>query len=454
MSKRKRKIYIIRTIFYFFSSIIFLFFVTAIILWASGYRYDSQNHTIKATGILAIETQPFNVKVLINDNAVDKQKKTIQIPNLTPQTVKVEIKKDDYQEWYKNLDIKEKQVTWIEKVILVPKKIDQKEIAQNIVAQTLSNKNEKLAYIKNAGEKYSLVEFNLTNNNESAILELDKGVNYELSYSPNDDFILLKKSSASESQYQVIRLSDKQSKIIPNNFSDIIFNTQSNEELYGQIENKIYSFNFSNPENKNLLKENVSVFKVGGKKIYYVTQKENSINLYESNFDGTNESLICEKLPSNKYSILPSQNDDHVALIDNQKNALYLVTKKDKTLKEIDSDVKKAFWNSENKKIIYNNDFEIKAYDLSNAEKKLILRLSHPISEIIEHKDLYHLIFKTEDGIYLIESDGCNKATFTKFDEEAKTSSIYYDNKSNKVIFTKQKDQKNGLYLIDLNFPD
>ncbi len=87
-----------------------LFIVTGTILmirYAKGYR-PTRTGTIKGTGLLAANSYPTAAEVYINGRLTTATDNTL---NLDPGEYSVEIKKDGYHSWIKNLTIEEELVT-------------------------------------------------------------------------------------------------------------------------------------------------------------------------------------------------------------------------------------------------------------------------------------------------------------------------------------------------------
>jgi hypothetical protein len=85
--------------------IVLLFFAILgiIIIYARGYRPDFANKTISSTGILALTSTPKAAKIYINDELKGVTDTNITLP---PGHYKVEIKKEGYTPWSKQIILK------------------------------------------------------------------------------------------------------------------------------------------------------------------------------------------------------------------------------------------------------------------------------------------------------------------------------------------------------------
>ncbi len=96
----------------------------SIILYIAGYRYDLRAHEIRQTGVLNIDIEPKNATVWLNDIVLDKNI-PIRLSNRAPGTYQLNIEKDGYKSWKKNISIESNQTTYINDIILIKEPITQ-----------------------------------------------------------------------------------------------------------------------------------------------------------------------------------------------------------------------------------------------------------------------------------------------------------------------------------------
>jgi hypothetical protein len=113
-----------RTIIFFVFVFLFLLATPSIIFYFQGYRFDFETKRVVQTGAFYFKVLPRSVEVYLNGKF---QKRTsfltgsILIENLLPKNYEIEIKKEGYHSWQKNLAVREKQVTEAKDIILFPK---------------------------------------------------------------------------------------------------------------------------------------------------------------------------------------------------------------------------------------------------------------------------------------------------------------------------------------------
>jgi len=98
-----------------------------IILYSQGYRFDLQNRQLTQTGGFGFKAEPKQVEIYIDGKLAKKTDfvfGSALVENLLPKRYKIEVKKEGYLTWEKNLEIKEREVVEIKNIILFPENIN------------------------------------------------------------------------------------------------------------------------------------------------------------------------------------------------------------------------------------------------------------------------------------------------------------------------------------------
>jgi len=114
-----------KTLFFF---LVFLFLILApfLLLYSQGIRFDFEKKRFTFTGAIYLKAIPKQAKVFLNGKFVKKTDLifgSVKIKNLIPKKYLIEIKKEGYFPWKKELEVKEKEVTEATGIVLFPKKI-------------------------------------------------------------------------------------------------------------------------------------------------------------------------------------------------------------------------------------------------------------------------------------------------------------------------------------------
>ena len=110
--------------FILFSILAILFFLIAplAIFYSQGYRFDFEKKRVLRTGGFDFKVYPKRAEVYLNGKFIKKTDFLFGgafIENLLPKKYKIEIKKEEYFPWEKNLEIKEGLVTEAKNIFLI-----------------------------------------------------------------------------------------------------------------------------------------------------------------------------------------------------------------------------------------------------------------------------------------------------------------------------------------------
>jgi hypothetical protein len=135
-------LYIRRIVFAFFV-IIFIISASAIFFYGSGYRWNGAKNIIEKTGQLSLDSKPKGAEVYINGELIrGTWKKLIGAPsettpavikNLLPGEWSVEIKKEGYYSWKKDVRVISGQTAIFHDIRLIKNEPPQKLVSGNIV---------------------------------------------------------------------------------------------------------------------------------------------------------------------------------------------------------------------------------------------------------------------------------------------------------------------------------
>jgi len=155
MSKRTR------TILFIICVVIFALATPVVVFYSQGYRFDFETKKIVQTGAFYFKVSPRNAEIYLNNKPKAKTSiftNSALIENLVPKTYGVEIKKQGYYTWQKNLEVKERQVTEAKNVVLIPEN-------PNFIILATSTKEilditSKIEMVATSSDKNKLIEFN------------------------------------------------------------------------------------------------------------------------------------------------------------------------------------------------------------------------------------------------------------------------------------------------------
>ena len=150
-----------RTVLFIICVVIFALAAPVVVFYSQGYRFDFETKKIVQTGAFYFKVLPRNAEVWLNNKSKVKTSiftNSALIENLMPKTYGVEIKKQGYHAWQKNLEVREKQVTEAKNVTLIPKN-------PNFIILATSTKEvlditSEIEMVATSSDKNKLIEFN------------------------------------------------------------------------------------------------------------------------------------------------------------------------------------------------------------------------------------------------------------------------------------------------------
>jgi len=301
MTKKTRQIILI------VCALLFFIITPLIIFYSFGYRFDFETKKIVATGGIYVKASPLGTDVIVDSNT---DKKTsifstyVFVQNLLPKQHSVLIKKEGYFDYFKNLNVKEKEVTKLERVTLFKKNPTFEVLPTN----TLSPFTKPIA-IKN---------FTLKNNNlyaKEIIAPILKNViafteNGNLTWLATDGFLY----SSNLNGENVEKLTQVPLTISKNNTYEILI---FNKNIFIKENKDLLMLDQNTKSFINIAKQIQGVkISPDNKKIAYYS--DNEIFIYYLNYDNQDSYSHNEKITLNKYSEKINSlfwiNDDYLLL--------------------------------------------------------------------------------------------------------------------------------------------
>lgn len=139
-----------RTIAFYFSVALFCTLLPVILSYALGYQIDYRNFRIYKTGILYISSRPAGASVYIN-GSMRQDLTPMQIEELKPGTYKVEVRRDGFYPWEKNMTVRPNMVTKADHIVLFPIAQEMKIISQRGIRNFMISDKGYIYYLKRSG---------------------------------------------------------------------------------------------------------------------------------------------------------------------------------------------------------------------------------------------------------------------------------------------------------------
>jgi len=439
MTFKKRKLLFIIIILFF------LIIGPLVVLYSEGYKFDFQNKKFVQTGGIFVKTYPPDCQVYIN-NKLEKKTNlftgTTLISNLLPKKYYIEVKKDDYFPWSKNLRVEEKKVTDAKNIYLIPKRISFTRLKVTPSTNTstssirdfiLSHDQSKISFYQTYKNNQRISIMNLDNKEIETLWQSKKKENTKLIkfyWSPDDQKLVSEWQGPKNKIYLIINLTN-----------DKITLSTSTEYIFSLLDI---------PKNKKLSSDvkNSTCYKILPHSILFLSKEG---FLVKSNLDGT-ISKIYNLNPikvdkNNNYQII-SQGDKNLLLKENKK--LYYLDSESHSFRKISDSVDLISFSPDSNKLAFSNGYSIWLFYLkpeySQPRRKaqelvFLTRFSQPIFNLSWLNSNY-LIFSSGNKIKISEIDNRDRinikniATFQnpKFSFRDKDKRLYLLNQGNLYI--------------------
>jgi len=382
-----------RTFLFFFCLVIFLILTPIIILYSQGYRADfnlgEKKIKFVQTGGMYFKVSPKTADIYLNGKLKKKTSflgGSTLIKNLIPESYLIEISKEGYKTWRKNLEVKQKTVTEAKNITLFPENFQFQMLLEKIDDFWIFPDGEKIITLESPSEEPGQWELKL--------LEIERNIkSYVVSkkdiYSKEVSFFDLNFEGENDKIYLNLGLKEQEKRFsLKLDETPPLLKEVEEEEIpeyflaYEKDNNKIYYIDNSGHlyQTDNSFKPKLKLtkipfpvkqetsYKIKSFLNYFFLQEEK--NLYILN----NESKSFEKIFSNLSGLRISPNEDKIALFSNSEIKVFF-------LREINERPKRKF-----------------------GDEILITRLSENIENVSWINPNY-LIFTTGENIKVSEID-------------------------------------------------
>jgi len=398
-----------RTILFLICLFLFLLIAPLAIFYSQGYRFDFDSKKITQTGGLFLKVFPKSAEIYLDGKL---KKKTdfffgsILIENLLPKKYKIEIKKEGYFTWEKNLEIREKEVTEAKNVILFPENSNFTILTKGVKKFWLSPDQKKIILLEEGKTGWALKLYDLEKKVKSHLISEDDVYSagadlLNLEFSENSKEISLEIGMKEQLKYFSLEL-DK----VPSVLTEI-------EPLLPPLKDIITYQTFNG-------------------QLYYLG---NFGNLFRD------EKKLTEKVfpvkPETEYELKIFQN--FIFLREGQ--TLYLLLPESKSFEKFFENLNSLKISPDLKKLVYFSNYEIWILFLKDSDPPAIhrkgdrvffVRLSEKIDNVFWLNSDY-LIFNAGNKIKIAEIDDRDRINIVDF-AEVKEPEIFF-NKSNKKLY-------------------
>jgi hypothetical protein len=388
--------------------------------------------SFQKTGAIYIETEPRDVNIKIgNKTFPDKsgilQKGTL-VSDLLPKNYSVEITKDGYLPYYKNIRVKPAMVSELLDAILIPKEI-----------------NNKTPIMRNLRGNLIIAQ---SNDNKKIIVRNSK----------NDVYYLYNLGDLSS----VFNISAAFNNFRKETITRIAFHPFESNRFIINTKNGFYVLDAGRSKLESVLNSAPTVWTVKNPNIYYIKNVKCQMSnvkcqtLYAYNLVVKSDTELTQ-LPEEIGEVAAlnvSENQNYAAIISDGAE-LYLFNQLDKSFKKISQNAQGFAFSPDNKKIaVLNKDSGVDVYFLEDYSRginkkagetiRLTLKDNQLLKNILWYNDATHLLLQYRDNIRFVELD--DRLPLNPFIILNDFSDFFYNLNNNQIYFI----QQNSLFSFQL----
>lgn len=382
-----------------FFIIAFLVSSSALILYASGYRYNISKQRIEKVGLLYVTTEPKDTTISI-DNQEHNVGREFVLNTIKPGKYQVAISKEGYHTWRKELEIQENQSTFVRDLLLfkneepLPFEIITTPIEHVLTTNDFvvfqsdtflfiyDRSSQRLDEVELADK--ALIEAATLNVAENAVTFLQNTTWYEGLFD--------------EAAQPVTNVPEETTKL--KRFSEMLI--ALNNEGVWEVDNTggAPTLLFSQ-----LLPQDIET---DGTEFWTISSEpsEKRSFLYYSQQRNTRPRLITALPHSSNYQLVEA-NNNFVTIYDQENLILYLVETSTASVRvESIFGVHTWEWSKNRNMLLTASEFELTIHHLDHGlRQELIVRLSTPITDAAWHPDEQYVFYVTENKLSLAERD-------------------------------------------------
>ncbi len=434
---------------FLFVLMVLVFLVTgpSIVLYSQGYRIDFEKMQIVQTGAFYFRVTPRNVEIEIS--SLDNKKigsfstgfffGTSYVENLIPKKYNIEISKENYHDWKKTLEIKEKRATEIKNVTLIPKDPEFDFLIDEINDLFHLPESNLLIVEKQQENNWILLKKNGTSKESSELFSSnprEKLLNIKELNKLNKILIETKER---ELINRYILNTQKENEIVeinlPKNAKTILFHPEEKETVIFMENNEIFSYNYETRNKSSFLKKVIAYSFNFHNDFFWLSDNGFLMNGFE---DPKKVNRIpLEIKDGKKYNVVFLNFSEKLI---KENNDFYLLDSESLKFKKAFKSEYSPIASPNLNKLFYSNGHEINILFLENIDdqpqrsyldKVFLTRFS----EKIENADWFtshYLLFTVSDTIKVIEIDNRDNINLINL-AKLKEPKLCFDSRNKKL---------------------
>lgn len=476
---------------------IFIAVTPIVVLYSQGYRIDWKKGDLIKTGALFIEPHPAPVELYINEKLKKERSfifQNIYIGNLLPKSYNVQVKKDGYSTWKKNLTVLPKLVTEAKNVRLFPRNknperlmsnvknfyfapskkyiaIVEKSTAPQINIFSLEERREFLLFTDNATTTdydISEVKWSADSSKLAVSLRKNNGQRWLILEATNQarrpdeaNAIDITEKISSQADFKNYTKKLYRPKIEYVEWSHVNSNEAFVIVADAYMKTLLFTYSLRDSSLTGPLIHNVSDFVAQGNKIIYLSSIIGNINFFDmdsgqirhGSFKLPKAAENGDLMKGGKEIIYELSDSKFAILID---GVLYLYDSKINSLEKLYNGVRKIAMTADGKRLMVVKANSIIVYWLLDVHFQPFRDTGDTIAVVETDSEIYdavwlsenneYIIYSEKNGIHAIELDERDYRNQHKLAADS-AAKVYYNEINNTLYFL----ARNSLYSLPLN---
>lgn len=432
---------------------ILVFFIISplIIAYTIGYRYDWKKGLIRETGAISIDMLPKHAIVYINNQKI-RDKIPIRLNTITPNIYNLRITADNYYEWQKEIEVKNKQTVYIKEIELI-KKYKPELIYPGQYPNIYLSPNGNFLVYEVVLEKKSEIKFKNLQTSEVFTLSLPTNSSkIEVAWGPQSTYFSITPEQPPYDWVYIYSIANPQQPInlserISNKIEHIQWNTDSRDELFFSTNQEVFSFEPNNRIQRSLTKNDFIDWYMSHNELWILKTNTttNQLSIIRNILDSPSlfkelDEEIYKSSPSQKEWKILSVSNGTVLIKNDQQSEMNLITPSEKfklTTKQFLISDYNNWW-------LLWSPWELFSYSNTETNLTLLNRSGEQLQKVIP-LDKYNtllLVWGKKTSIffpyYLVNHDFLN-TSFT---------SVQVDTTRKIIYFSASLDGKDGLWSV------
>jgi len=428
-----------KRILYTLFFLIFFIIGPFLLLYATGYRLNTQKFKIEKTGSLIVESFPKNADIFLNDKPI-KQKTPAKLRYLLPNEYLLRVSKGGFYGWEKRVRVQSNLATFEKSIILIENNSPVLLYEGEITLLSPIQEKKAFLFIEKDEEVQHLKLFKAIDASQSLIKTFQKNSTITIEeWSFNKEYAVVSEYTQNIANHFLLHVQTGEIQNITSAtgkfFEKIRFDALNGSILYGLRSNVIYQIDSRDFTTQAVLSDSVQDFTARGTSFYYTSTEGTRSLLKKTKLLGQEDAKTVMLPKFSQYSIRLVR-DNILLVTDSIDHKIFLMKTEifdSKNAAEIENNIilqetaMEVRWPKDQNEMLLINTFEIREFSPANKEVRLIARLGEEIQNVHRAINGHFMVYKIRDTIKISNVSFPDKNTYTLLNKVDSAQIFIYD---------------------------